>query len=122
MLNLATVEQLREQVKQWKQQGCSIGFVPTMGNLHAGHLALVDHAGTQADKVIVSIFVNPTQFGPDEDYASYPRTLDEDIAGRTSVCLPRNSTIPSDFQAFSSFSLIESGLSSIQPTTLNVAL
>ena len=79
VLIVKTVEELREQIAQWKQQGYRIGFVPTMGNLHAGHLALVDRAKLQADKIVASVFVNPTQFGPNEDYATYPRTLDNDI-------------------------------------------
>ena len=79
MLIVTSVEQLREQILQWKKQGCTIGFVPTMGNLHAGHLSLVNKAKQHADKVVVSIFVNPTQFGPNEDYESYPRTLDDDV-------------------------------------------
>jgi pantoate--beta-alanine ligase len=79
MLTIKTVEQLREQIMQWKKQGHTIGFVPTMGNLHAGHLSLVDRAKQHADKVVVSIFVNPAQFGPDEDYETYPRTLDNDV-------------------------------------------
>lgn len=80
MLTVNTVEQLREQITHWKQEGFSIGFVPTMGNLHAGHLALIDRAKKLADKVIVSVFVNPTQFGPNEDYETYPRTLDDDAS------------------------------------------
>jgi len=78
MLTVSSVEALRDQVAQWKQQGHSIGFVPTMGNLHAGHLALIDRAKQSVDKVVASIFVNPTQFGPNEDFDSYPRTVDAD--------------------------------------------
>jgi len=78
MLTVSSVEALRDQVAQWKQQGNSIGFVPTMGNLHAGHLALIDRAKQSVDKVVASIFVNPTQFGPNEDFDSYPRTVDAD--------------------------------------------
>jgi pantoate--beta-alanine ligase len=76
-----TVAALRAQVGQWRRDGLRVGFVPTMGNLHAGHFALVDLAKKHADKVVASIFVNPTQFGPNEDYARYPRTPDSDIAG-----------------------------------------
>ena len=76
-----TLASLRAQLRQWRREGASIGFVPTMGNLHAGHFALVELARRHADKVVASIFVNPTQFGPNEDYARYPRTPDSDIKG-----------------------------------------
>lgn len=76
-----SVAELRAQVRQWRAQGLRIGFVPTMGNLHDGHFALVDLAREHADRIVASIFVNPTQFGPNEDYALYPRTPDSDIEG-----------------------------------------
>lgn len=69
---------LRPLLSEYREKGLSCGFVPTMGNLHAGHLALVDAAAEQCDRVIVSIFVNPMQFGPDEDLASYPNTPEDD--------------------------------------------
>ena len=81
MQSFTTIAQMREQVGQWRRDGLRIGFVPTMGNLHAGHFALVELAREHSDKVIASIFVNPTQFGPNEDYGHYPRTPDTDIAG-----------------------------------------
>ncbi|MCX7042146.1 MAG: pantoate--beta-alanine ligase [Gammaproteobacteria bacterium] len=81
MQSFSTIGQMREQVGQWRRDGLRIGFVPTMGNLHAGHFALVELAREHSDKVIASIFVNPTQFGPNEDYGRYPRTPDTDIAG-----------------------------------------
>lgn len=72
---------LRAQVAEWKRGGARIGFVPTMGNLHAGHHALLALARAHADRVIASVFVNPTQFGPGEDFARYPRTPDADAQG-----------------------------------------
>jgi pantoate--beta-alanine ligase len=81
MDTLRTLEALRARIAEWKRSGARVGFVPTMGNLHAGHFALVDMARQRADRVVASIFVNPTQFGPNEDYARYPRTPERDVGG-----------------------------------------
>ncbi len=77
---VASTTDLRAHVRAWRAQQDRIAFVPTMGNLHAGHLKLVRHARSIAGRVVVSIFVNPMQFGPGEDYDSYPRTLADDTA------------------------------------------
>lgn len=80
MQTFALVAELRAQLKTLRQQGKRIAFVPTMGNLHDGHLTLVRRAQSVADVVVVSIFVNPMQFEKADDLANYPRTLDEDLA------------------------------------------
>ena len=77
---IETIHALRHQVAKWRQKQQSIALVTTMGNLHAGHLSLIKLAQQSADHVIVSIFVNPLQFSPDEDFAQYPRTLSDDLA------------------------------------------
>lgn len=74
------VSELRDQVQRWRIAGERIALVPTMGNLHAGHLQLVEQAHARAKRAVVSIFVNPLQFGPGEDYQGYPRTLEADQA------------------------------------------
>jgi pantoate--beta-alanine ligase len=78
METITRIRMLRERVSAWRQLGLTVGFVPTMGNLHQGHMSLITEAKRRCDRVIASIFVNPSQFGPTEDYALYPRTPRED--------------------------------------------
>lgn len=75
-----TVKETREQVDEWRRQGLSVGLVPTMGYLHEGHKSLITRAVSENDRVVVSVFVNPMQFGPSEDLESYPRDMDRDAA------------------------------------------
>ncbi len=75
-----TVNEVREQVKKWRSEGLSIGLVPTMGFLHEGHQSLIAASVKENDRTVVSIFVNPTQFGPNEDFEAYPRDIKKDMA------------------------------------------
>ncbi len=93
-----SVTELRQYVQHWKDHGQSIAFIPTMGNLHAGHMSLIDKGQALCDRSICSIFVNPMQFGPNEDWDHYPRTLEADLekleaAGCDLVYLPTASEL-----------------------------
>lgn len=93
MRTLRDIDQLRSTLRDYRQRGQRIALVPTMGNLHAGHLALVACARKHADIVVASLFVNPMQFGPGEDLDGYPRTFDADQAQLSkpvaTCCSPR---------------------------------
>ncbi|WP_197029563.1 pantoate--beta-alanine ligase [Butyrivibrio sp. AE3004] len=78
MIKATTINEVKENVREWKRQGLTIGLVPTMGYLHEGHASLIERARKECDKVIVSDFVNPIQFGPKEDLATYPRDFEAD--------------------------------------------
>lgn len=111
-----TIQEVREQVKEWRKQGLSVGLVPTMGYLHEGHKSLIDCAVAENDRVVVSVFVNPMQFGPKEDLASYPRDLGRDVAlcenaGASLVFHPEPSEMyHDDFSSFVDMSTLTGGL------------
>ena len=116
MIIVSTVEEVRKQIKEWKMQGQSIGFVPTMGYLHEGHKSLMDCARKENDGVVVSIFVNPMQFGPAEDLADYPRDLEHDTqicesAGTDLIFHPEPEEMyDGDFCSFVDMSVLTEGL------------
>lgn len=85
MIICRSIDAMRSQVRAWRREGLRLGLVPTMGFLHDGHLSLVDEAARRADRVVLSIFVNPTQFGPNEDFEAYPR----DVARDEALCRER---------------------------------
>lgn len=89
LATVRTVADLRAQVRTWRQDGLRVGFVPTMGALHRGHLSLVQTALSRVDRVIASVFVNPSQFGPNEDFQAYPRqeSTDADLLADTGAHL-----------------------------------
>lgn len=111
-----TVEEVRQQVKEWRNAGYSVGLVPTMGYLHEGHKSLIDRAVAENDKVVVSVFVNPMQFGPTEDLASYPRDLQRDAelcetAGAALIFHPEPEDMyPKDFSTFIDMNTLTKGL------------
>ena len=77
---ITTVAEMKAQVAEWKAEGLTIGLTPTMGALHEGHMSLMERAVKECDRVVTSVFVNPIQFGPNEDYDNYPRDLEHDAA------------------------------------------
>ncbi len=106
MKRIHTIAKMQHQSDAWRSAGLCIGLVPTMGFLHEGHLSLVDHSLKAADRTVVSIFVNPLQFGPKEDFAIYPRDLERDLnllsrRGVDAVFHPATAEFyPADFSTF----------------------
>lgn len=111
-----TIQNVRQTVAQWKKEGLTVGFVPTMGYLHEGHKSLIDKAVAENDRVVVSIFVNPMQFGPTEDLESYPRDFVRDCklcetAGTSLVFNPEPSEMyAEDFCSFVDMNSLTKGL------------
>lgn len=108
MIVCKDVDILRAQLSEWRNNNETIAFVPTMGNLHDGHLSLIEIAQANALRVVVSIYVNPLQFSPDEDFSIYPRTLEQDLSklknsGVALVFTPDTSTIYPDGEQQSTF-------------------
>lgn len=120
MTLVKTIKEVKAQVNEWKNNGLSIGFVPTMGFLHEGHGSLIEKAKSENDKVIVSIFVNPTQFGPNEDLDKYPRNLEGDKAlvaskGGDLIFAPEvNEMYPEEIYTFVNTSVLDNNLCGIK--------
>ena len=116
MIVLEKINELRDRVKEWRSGGLKVGFVPTMGYLHEGHESLIKRASEENDKVVVSIFVNPIQFGPKEDLSTYPRDLERDSkvcerAGANIIFHPENEEMYfNDFSTFVDMNGLTSGL------------
>src|SRR5690554_6565188 len=85
METITRIVTMRERIASWRRKGQRVALVPTMGNLHKGHVTLVSKAQELADKVVVSAFVNPLQFGPNEEFDNYPRTFEHDTQALTRV-------------------------------------
>lgn len=111
-----TIAEVRAQVQAWRKEGLSVGLVPTMGYLHEGHQSLIDRAVADNDRVVVSVFVNPMQFGVGEDLESYPRDMERDAAicekaGASLIFHPEPSEMyPKDFSSFVDMSTLTDGL------------
>lgn len=111
-----TVEEVREEIKKWRKEDLTVGLVPTMGYLHEGHKSLIDRAVAENDRVVVSVFVNPMQFGPSEDLESYPRDLNRDAAlceaaGASLIFHPEPEDMyNSDFSSFIDMTTLTGGL------------
>lgn len=116
MIVLERINDVRNVVKEWKAQGLKVGFVPTMGYLHEGHESLIKKASEENDRVVVSIFVNPIQFGPKEDLSTYPRDLERDSivcerAGANIIFHPENEEMYfEDFSTYVDMNGLTSGL------------
>lgn len=110
-----TVAEVRERVKEWRKNGLSVGLVPTMGFLHEGHESLIVKAAEQNDRVVVSVFVNPTQFAPNEDLESYPRDIDHDAslcekAGASVIFAPEPDEMYKNAHTFVNIDTLSEGL------------
>lgn len=111
-----TVEEVRAEIKKWRKENLTVGLVPTMGYLHEGHKSLIDRAVAENDRVVVSVFVNPMQFGPSEDLESYPRDLERDAAlceeaGANLIFHPEPEDMySSDFSSFIDMNTLTGGL------------
>lgn len=111
-----TIKEVREQVRAWRKEGLTVGLVPTMGYLHEGHKSLIDRAVAENDRVVVSVFVNPMQFGPSEDLESYPRDMERDAAlceqaGAALIFHPQPEEMyPKDFSSYVDMNTLTGGL------------